>query len=239
MYGFGWAVFVASTVEYARSSEVVINSSDGPDTVPTGGLGGIGPIDRATLHQILPPIVRIFRREWFAVSSLLEYLNSTPRRPMNMKYSFRLAGLSRAHNRLVNTLDGERFSTYSQHLRDMYNFDPSAVEKFLKEMRVLATNGQNAAYGMRAKVGAKGLVNGIAASPRAECAAATASEYQGSVTVHGADAEGGPAVEGSSRRAQTRQAKLRKSFAGVEDLCTSRDIPVILGHTGSMERCTW
>lgn len=118
----------------------------------------------------------------------------------------------RAHDRLVNTLDGERFSTYSQHLRDMYNFDPSAVEQFLKEMRVLAANGHNAAYGMRAKVGAKGLVNGIAASPRTECAAATVSENQGSVTVYGAEVDGGDAVEESSRRAQTRQAKLRKSL---------------------------
>lgn len=86
----------------------------------------------------------------------------------------------------------------------MYNFDPSAVEQFLKEMRVVATNGHNAAYGMRAKVGIKGLVNGIAASPRTEGAAATTSETHRGVTVYGADAEGDPAVEKTSRRGQSR-----------------------------------
>ena len=41
---------------------------------------------------------------------------------------------------------------YSGHLRDMYNFDPSAVETFLKEMRVLAAQGQSVAQAMRSKV---------------------------------------------------------------------------------------
>lgn len=95
----------------------------------------------------------------------------------------------------------------------MYNFDPSAVEQFLKEMRVLATNGHNAAHGMRAKVGAKGLVNGVAPSPRTECTPTTSSGNPEGVTVYGgdadantdADAQGGPAVEERSRRAQSRQ----------------------------------
>ncbi|CAM9156065.1 unnamed protein product, partial [Hapterophycus canaliculatus] len=45
----------------------------------------------------------------------------------------------------VHKLDERRFSMYSAHLRDMYNFDPVAVECFLKEMRLLAARGQTAA----------------------------------------------------------------------------------------------
>lgn len=37
---------------------------------------------------------------------------------------------------------------YSAHLRDMYNFDPVAVERFLKEMRLLSAQGQTAAQAM-------------------------------------------------------------------------------------------
>ena len=129
-----------------------------------------------------------------------------------MNCSLRFAGFSRAHGSLVQTLDGNRFSTYSQHLRDMYNFGPSAVEQFLKEMRALATNGHNAAHGMRAKVGARGLVNGVAASPRTEFEAVTASENQGGVSACGVEAEEGPAVEENSRRAQSRQATLGKNI---------------------------
>lgn len=40
-------------------------------------------------------------------------------------------------------LDGKRFHTYCAHLRDMYNFDPLAVDRVLKEMRSLAANGQS------------------------------------------------------------------------------------------------
>lgn len=98
----------------------------------------------------------------------------------------------------------------------MYNFDPAAVEQFLIEMRTLATNGHNAAYGMRAKIGLKGLINGIAVSPRTECAPATLTSSKnperdnvlgvdGDGDVDG-DGEGGPAVEERSRRAQSRQA---------------------------------
>lgn len=45
---------------------------------------------------------------------------------------------------------------YSAHLRDMYNFDPLAMERFLKEMRVLAAQGQTAAQAMKSKSVAQG-----------------------------------------------------------------------------------
>ena len=41
---------------------------------------------------------------------------------------------------------------YSAHLRDMYNFDPAAVEQFLKEMRLLSAQGQTAAQAMKSKL---------------------------------------------------------------------------------------
>lgn len=41
---------------------------------------------------------------------------------------------------------------YSAHLRDMYNFDPLAVEQFLKEMRLLSAQGQTAAQAMKSKL---------------------------------------------------------------------------------------
>lgn len=47
--------------------------------------------------------------------------------------------------RHVHKLDERRFNMYSTHLRDMYNFDPVAVESFLKEMRLLAARGQTVA----------------------------------------------------------------------------------------------
>ena len=107
----------------------------------------------------------------------------------------------------MHTLDGNRFTTYSQHLRDMYNFNPATVEQFLKEMRTLATNGHNAAYGMRAKIGLKGLVNGVAVSPRTEGTPPTSSvNPERDNTCLDDDAERGPAVEERSRRAQSRQA---------------------------------
>lgn len=45
---------------------------------------------------------------------------------------------------------------YSAHLRDMYNFDPLAMERFLKEMRLLAAQGQNVAQAMKSKPLAQG-----------------------------------------------------------------------------------
>eukprot|EP00903_Cladosiphon_okamuranus_P010271 g9725.t1 len=54
--------------------------------------------------------------------------------------------------RHVHKLDERRFSMYSAHLRDMYNFDPSAVERFLKEMRLLSAQGQTAAQAMKSKL---------------------------------------------------------------------------------------
>lgn len=54
--------------------------------------------------------------------------------------------------RHVHKLDERRFSMYSAHLRDMYNFDPAAVEQFLKEMRLLSAEGQTAAQAMKSKL---------------------------------------------------------------------------------------
>ncbi|CAM9869137.1 unnamed protein product, partial [Scytosiphon promiscuus] len=57
----------------------------------------------------------------------------------------RKRALTNKWTRHVHKLDERRFSMYSAHLRDMYNFDPIAVECFLKEMRLLAARGQTAA----------------------------------------------------------------------------------------------
>lgn len=66
----------------------------------------------------------------------------------------------------------------------MYNFDPAAVEKFLKEMRQLSAQGQTAAQAMRVKLAplagivaanahANGGVDGRNAGPPSEGGAAT------------------------------------------------------------------
>lgn len=44
--------------------------------------------------------------------------------------------------RQTHKLDEQRFYAYCVHLRDMYNFEPTAVDSILKEMRVLAANSQ-------------------------------------------------------------------------------------------------
>lgn len=41
---------------------------------------------------------------------------------------------------------------YSAHLQDMYNFDPAAVDQFLKEMRLLSAHGQTSAQAMKTKM---------------------------------------------------------------------------------------
>ena len=57
-----------------------------------------------------------------------------------------------SHGRQVHKLDERRFAMYSAHLRDMYNFDPAAVEQFLKEMRLLSASGQTSAQAMKTKL---------------------------------------------------------------------------------------
>eukprot|EP00752_Nemacystus_decipiens_P015606 g13929.t1 len=64
----------------------------------------------------------------------------------------RKRALTNKWTRQVHKLDERRFSMYSAHLRDMYNFDPAAVEKFLKEMRQLSAHGQTSAQAMKSKL---------------------------------------------------------------------------------------
>lgn len=52
----------------------------------------------------------------------------------------------------VHKLDEKRFNMYAANLRDMYTFDPAEVERVLKEMRILAANGQGSAQKMQDKL---------------------------------------------------------------------------------------
>ena len=45
-------------------------------------------------------------------------------------------------DRQVGKLDEKRFHMYLAHLRDMYSFDPKAVDTLLKDMRILAANAE-------------------------------------------------------------------------------------------------
>ncbi|CAM9161347.1 unnamed protein product [Ectocarpus sp. 12 AP-2014] len=64
----------------------------------------------------------------------------------------RKRALTNKWTRHVHKVDERRFSMYSAHLRDMYNFDPVQVEGVLKEMRLLSAQGQTTAQAMKTKI---------------------------------------------------------------------------------------
>ncbi|CAM9143315.1 unnamed protein product [Ectocarpus fasciculatus] len=64
----------------------------------------------------------------------------------------RKRALTNKWTRHVHKVDERRFSMYSAHLQDMYNFDPVQVEGVLKEMRLLSAHGQTTAQAMKTKL---------------------------------------------------------------------------------------
>lgn len=114
--------------------------------------------------------------------------------------------------RHVHKLDERRFSMYSTHLRDMYNFDPLEMERFLKEMRLLAAQGQTAAQAMKSKpaqgngeTGAQAVGNGkVVANEAAGTKAVDENGDQEKGTVNSGTTVGRREAAGPPRGNQSR-----------------------------------
>lgn len=120
---------------------------------------------------------------------------------------------------------------YSTHLRDMYNFDPLEVERFLKEMRLLAVQGQTTAQAMKSKLvqesgasGAHAVGNGKgaaneAASIKTDDESNSQEEGIANNDTTGERQEGVIPVRGNPSRGYKRQETPSKAPGNVVKTC--------------------
>lgn len=92
----------------------------------------------------------------------------------------------------------------------MYNFNPSTVERVLKDMRILATNGQDAAQQMNAKL----RVNRVVASGNVKEGEEGVEnthprDAQENAAILRGESDGDTATERHPQRASTRQVPFK------------------------------